>query len=108
MFDTIKNLITTVGNELLGLVNPIAIVAMIACGILWVISSDPQTVQKAKSWLFRIAIGIAVANLAVSVVNLISNSTNGVGANGGGGSNNGQIVDLTTTTIDYLDYTIYY
>ena len=77
MFTSITNLLTRLATELKGIANPLGIVAMICCGLLWLVSSDPQTVMKAKQWLFRIFIGIVVVNLASTVIEAISSSVAG-------------------------------
>ena len=74
MFSSIVTLLNNLATELKNLANPLGIVAMICCGLLWLVSSDPQTVMKAKQWLFRIFIGIVIVNLATTIIQAISSA----------------------------------
>ena len=74
MFTSLVTLLNKLATELKNLANPLGIVAMICCGLLWLVSSDPQTVMKAKQWLFRIFIGIVIVNLASTIINAISSA----------------------------------
>lgn len=74
MFDSIVTLLNNLQGQLKSIANPLGIVAMICCGLLWLVSSDPQTVAKAKQWLFRILIGIAIVNLASTVIAAVSSA----------------------------------
>lgn len=51
------------------IVNPIATVAVVACGIYLVSGQgDPQSVKKAKTWGITIFVGILIINLADKIV----------------------------------------
>lgn len=53
---------------------PLAALAFGVCGILMVWSSDPQSVAKAKQWMIRIAVGLAIVWLAEPIANAIVSS----------------------------------
>ena len=49
-------------------VNPIAIIAVIGCGIYCIMGSDPTNIKKAKTWGISIFVGLVVINLADKIV----------------------------------------
>lgn len=77
----ISSLLTSIYDAIKTLVTPIALIAMGACGIIWIISSDMQSVAQAKKWLLRIGIGLIIVYMAGAIVGMI---TNGVGGSGTG------------------------
>lgn len=74
MFSSVVTLINGLTSSVKTLVTPVAILAMVICGIMWVSSSEPQTASKAKSWCIRIFIGLAIVYLASTVISTISTS----------------------------------
>ena len=50
------------------IVNPIATIAVIGCGIYCIMGSDPQNIKKAKTWAISIFVGLLVINLADKIV----------------------------------------
>lgn len=77
MFGSVVKLIENLTSSVMQLVTPIAVLSMVICGIMWVGSSDPQTSSKAKSWLIRILIGMAIVYLANTVVSAVATSMAG-------------------------------
>lgn len=51
-------------------VTPVATVALVICGLWWIIGGKKSS-DEAKSWLKRIAVGIAIAYAATAIVNWI-------------------------------------
>lgn len=72
---TIGTIVTGLLKSLRSIVNIIGGLAIAICGILLVFSSNPQTVEKAKSWLVRIVIGIILVNIADKVADGINNAS---------------------------------
>ena len=66
-------------QKLLSYANPIAILSMVGCGFIWLTSTSTQSAEKAKSWLFRILIGLIVINGAPQFVQWISETIGTVG-----------------------------
>jgi len=60
----IKSALTTIKK----VVNPIATIAVIGCGIYCIMGSDPQNIKKAKTWAISIFVGLLVINLADKIV----------------------------------------
>jgi len=77
----ISALLTSIYDAIKTLVTPIALIAMGACGIIWIISSDMQSVAQAKKWLLRIGVGLIIVYMAGAIIGMI---TNGVGGSGTG------------------------
>lgn len=50
------------------IINPIAIIAVIGCGVYCIAGGDPTYLKKAKTWAISIFIGLVVINLAPSIV----------------------------------------
>lgn len=50
------------------IVNPIATVAVIGCGLYLLMGSDPQSLKKAKTWGLSIFAGLLIINLADRIV----------------------------------------
>lgn len=76
VFDSISALITTMGGKFASIANPIAVVALIICGIKMLMASDPQSVRSAKQWIIIILLGLIVINLAGPIVNTIQTLSN--------------------------------
>lgn len=77
----LSKLLTDIYGAIRDLVTPIALIAMGACGVVWIISSDMQSVAQAKKWLLRIGIGLIIVYMAGALVGMI---TNGIGGNATG------------------------
>ncbi len=60
--------ITEVISQICTIVNPIATVAIIGCGLYLLLGSDPAYIKKAKGWAMSILIGLIVINLASRIV----------------------------------------
>lgn len=50
------------------IINPIAVIAVIGCGVYCIAGSDPTYLKRAKTWAISIFIGLVVINLAPSIV----------------------------------------
>ncbi len=50
--------------QIRSIVNPIATVAIIGCGLYLLLGSDPVNIKRAKSWGLSILVGLIVINLA--------------------------------------------
>lgn len=74
MFSSVVTFIDDLTSSVKALVTPIAVLAMIICGIMWIGSSEPSTSSKAKSWLIRILIGLAIVYLADVVIAAVASS----------------------------------
>ena len=66
--DQIAGGIKSIQTELLKIVNPIAIIAVIGCGLYLLLGSDPQYIKKAKSWGIAILVGLVIINVADDIV----------------------------------------
>lgn len=64
----VKGSFTDLASAVKSIANPIAIVAVIVCGIYMLAGSDPTTLRKVKSWLLAIVIGLVMINLAGPLV----------------------------------------
>ncbi len=54
--------------QIRSIVNPIATVAIIGCGLYLLLGSDPVNIKRAKSWGLSILVGLIVINLAGKIV----------------------------------------
>ena len=70
----IKNALGTVKK----IVNPVATIAVIGCGLYLIMGSDPQNLKKAKTWGISIFAGLLIINLADQIINWASS----IGAGG--------------------------
>ena len=70
--DDVANGITQAITTIRKIINPIATVAVIGCGVYCIMGSDPQNIQKAKKWGIAIFIGLVLINLASPIVNWAS------------------------------------
>ena len=66
--DEIKNGINEVIAQIRTIVNPIATVAIIGCGLYLLLGSDPAYIKRAKGWGLSILVGLIVINLAGKIV----------------------------------------
>lgn len=64
----ITSILTNITGEIKAIATPIAVIAIVVCGIKLLIASDPQSVKSAKSWLITIIIALAVIYLAEPLV----------------------------------------
>ena len=69
--DVSAGIISALGT-LRKIVNPIATIAVIGCGIYCIMGSDPQNIKKAKTWGISIFVGLLVINLADKIVSWAS------------------------------------
>lgn len=70
--DEIKNGINEVIAQIRTIVNPIATVAIIGCGMYLLLGSDPVNIKRAKSWGLSILVGLIIINLASQIVDWAS------------------------------------
>ena len=68
IWNNLGNSIGQIGEGIMKIVNPIAIVAVIICAVLYIASQNPQTAERAKTWGLRILIGVVIANVATQIV----------------------------------------
>lgn len=54
-----------------GIANPVGVLALVIIGIMWMASDNDSTIQKCKSWLVRIIIGMVIINLAQVIMDFI-------------------------------------
>jgi len=54
------------------IINPIATIAVIGCGIYCIMGSDPQNIKKAKTWGIAIFVGLILINIAGPIVDWAS------------------------------------
>jgi len=73
-----SNALTTMADDIQGIVSPIAIVAMVICGIGWIISGQ-KGADNMKEMFKRILIGCIIALGAVSIVNWITTLSSTIG-----------------------------
>lgn len=66
--DQVSAGITTIKNMVLKIVNPLLILIVIICGIMYAVSRDPKQSEMAKSWGIRILIGAIIINVASQIV----------------------------------------
>ncbi len=70
--DEIKNGINEVIAQIRTIVNPIATVAIIGCGLYLLLGSDPVNIKRAKSWGLSILVGLIIIILASQIVDWAS------------------------------------
>lgn len=73
LFNNIYKTITTY-------VTYIGMIALAACGLVYLISSDQQSAAQAKKWALRIFIGLAIVLLASVIVNGFADALSGTRA----------------------------
>lgn len=66
--DKISGGVDKIIRELMKIVNPIATVAIVGCGLYLLLGSDPMYIKKAKSWGLSILVGLIIINLAETIV----------------------------------------
>ena len=66
--DKISGGVNKIIRELMKIVNPIATVAIVGCGLYLLLGSDPMYIKKAKSWGLSILVGLIIINLAETIV----------------------------------------
>ena len=67
--ETIAGGIETAIGTIKTIINPVAVVAVIGCGLYCILGSDPMNIKKAKSWGLGIFCGLLLINLAQPIVN---------------------------------------
>ncbi len=66
--DEVARGINEVIAQIRSIVNPIATVAIIGCGLYLLLGSDPAYIKRAKGWGLSILVGLIVINLAGKIV----------------------------------------
>ena len=66
--DEVARGINEVIAQIRSIVNPIATVAIIGCGLYLLLGSDPVNIKRAKSWGLSILVGLFIINLAGQIV----------------------------------------
>lgn len=66
VFSNLSNSFTKIATQVTDVVTPLAILALIVCGLFIILSRD--LAQQAKQWIQRIAIGCVIALSASSLV----------------------------------------
>ncbi len=66
--DEVARGINEVIAQIRSIVNPIATVAIIGCGLYLLLGSDPVNIKRAKGWGLSILVGLIVINLADIIV----------------------------------------
>ena len=66
VFSNLGNSFTEIATQVTTIVTPLAILALIVCGLFIILSRD--LAQQAKQWIQRIAIGCVIALSASSLV----------------------------------------
>lgn len=66
VFSNLSNSFTEIATQVTDVVTPLAILALIVCGLFIILSRD--LAQQAKQWIQRIAIGCVIALSASSLV----------------------------------------
>ena len=66
--DEVARGINEVIAQIRSIVNPIATVAIIGCGLYLLLGSDPVNIKRAKSWGLSILVGLIIINLASQIV----------------------------------------
>lgn len=77
-FSKVIEIIQSLTSSVAGLAIPLGGLAAVICGLIWIFSSDQQSVTKAKSWLIRIVVGLLIVGLAGGVVDSIAKAA-GIG-----------------------------
>lgn len=70
--DFFENIMATIR----AIMTPVAFVAVVICGAMWVFSSDQQTVMQAKKWLFRIILGLVIIWVGPTIINELVKTLN--------------------------------
>ena len=68
----------TTYNEILAILRWPAIICFAIAVGTWIFSSNPQSVEKGKSWALRIAIALILAHIAKPLVDTIIQAAKGV------------------------------
>jgi len=66
--DDIASGITSAITTLKKIINPVATIAVIGCGIYCIMGSDPTNIKKAKTWGIAIFVGLILVNVAAPIV----------------------------------------
>ena len=66
--DKISGGVDKIIRELMKIVNPIATVAIVGCGLYLLLGSDPMYIKKATSGGLSILVGLIIINLAETIV----------------------------------------
>ncbi len=66
--DEVARGINEIIAQIRSIVNPIATVAIIGCGLYLLLGSDPAYIKRAKGWGLSILVGLIVINLAGQIV----------------------------------------
>ena len=66
VFSNLGNSFTEIASQVTTIVTPLAILALVVCGLFIVLSRD--LAQQAKQWIQRILIGSVIAHSASSLV----------------------------------------
>ena len=66
--DDIATGINTAISTVKKIINPIATIAVIGCGVYCIMGSDPTNIKKAKSWGIAIFVGLVLINVAGPIV----------------------------------------
>lgn len=66
--DEVANGLNTAITTLKKIINPIAVIAVIGCGIYCIAGGDPTYLKRAKTWGISIFVGLIIINLAPSIV----------------------------------------
>ena len=72
LFSKVAELLTGLYSGMSVIINAVALVCIAICAVMWVTSSDPQGVRKAKTWLLSILGGLLLYNLAGLIINSIN------------------------------------
>lgn len=70
--DQVSNGITTIKDMIMKIVNPLFILILVICGIMYAVSRDPKQSEMAKSWFIRILIGAIIINAASAIAGWLS------------------------------------
>ena len=69
-------------SSILQIVTPIAVLAILFCGIRLLMASDPQSTKQAKSWLITILVGMFIAYGARAIADYMKSLAESIGAVG--------------------------
>ena len=59
-------------DTIISIANPIAVFSVVCIGVYMLFGSNPQTIQKCKSWAFSILFGLLLINLAKPIIDWVS------------------------------------
>lgn len=89
IFDKVQSMLGTIFGKLVAISTAIAVVMLVICGIMYMISDSPQSADAAKKRAFRVLIAWILCNLIGGIVAIVAELTGNSNVNTGWENVNG-------------------